>query len=63
MVADSTLDLPCSNLSAELLVGLVLNPTLGWSWADLLAFAPPTFRFSGETNFPEIPTRRSSRAI
>ena len=36
-VADSKQTLICSYLSAVLLVGLVLNATLGWSWADPLA--------------------------
>jgi divalent metal cation (Fe/Co/Zn/Cd) transporter len=33
-VADSRQTLLCTYLSAVLLVGLVLNATLGWSWAD-----------------------------
>jgi len=33
-VADSKQTLLCTYLSAVLLVGLVLNATLGWSWAD-----------------------------
>lgn len=33
-VADSKQTLLCTYLSAVLLVGLVLNSTLGWSWAD-----------------------------
>lgn len=37
VVADSTRTLLCTYLSAVLLVGLVLNATLGWSWADPLA--------------------------
>ncbi|WP_432477956.1 cation diffusion facilitator family transporter [Nocardioides sp. GXQ0305] len=37
VVADSTQTLLCSYLSAVLLVGLVLNAVLGWSWADPLA--------------------------
>jgi divalent metal cation (Fe/Co/Zn/Cd) transporter len=37
VVADSTQTLLCTYLSAVLLVGLVLNATLGWSWADSLA--------------------------
>lgn len=37
VVADSTQTLLCSYLSAVLLVGLVLNATLGWSWADPIA--------------------------
>ena len=37
VVADGTQTLLCSYLSAVLLVGLVLNATLGWSWADPLA--------------------------
>lgn len=37
VVADSTQTLLCSYLSAVLLAGLVLNATLGWSWADPLA--------------------------
>lgn len=36
-VADSKQTLICSYLSAVLLVGLVLNATLGWTWADPLA--------------------------
>lgn len=36
-VADSKQTLICTYLSAVLLVGLVLNATLGWSWADPLA--------------------------
>lgn len=37
VVADSTQTLMCTYLSAVLLAGLVLNATLGWSWADPLA--------------------------
>ncbi len=37
VVADSTQTLLCSYLSAVLLGGLVLNATLGWTWADPLA--------------------------
>lgn len=37
VVADSTQTLLCTYLSAVLLVGLVLNATLGWSWADPMA--------------------------
>jgi divalent metal cation (Fe/Co/Zn/Cd) transporter len=37
VVADSKQTLLCSYLSAVLLVGLVLNATVGWSWADPLA--------------------------
>ncbi|ORM35534.1 cation transporter [Williamsia sp. 1135] len=33
-VADSKQTLLCTYLSAVLLVGLILNSTLGWSWAD-----------------------------
>jgi len=33
-VADSKQTLICTYLSAVLLVGLVLNATLGWAWAD-----------------------------
>jgi divalent metal cation (Fe/Co/Zn/Cd) transporter len=33
-VADSKQTLLCTYLSAVLLIGLVLNATLGWSWAD-----------------------------
>lgn len=36
-VADSRQTLLCASLSAVLLVGLVLNSTLGWWWADPLA--------------------------
>ncbi|NAZ87638.1 cation transporter [Kineococcus indalonis] len=36
-VADSRQTLLCTYLSAVLLVGLVLNATLGWSWADPVA--------------------------
>jgi divalent metal cation (Fe/Co/Zn/Cd) transporter len=37
VVADGTQTLLCTYLSAVLLVGLVLNATLGWAWADPLA--------------------------
>lgn len=37
VVADSTQTLLCTYLSAILLVGLVLNAWLGWSWADPIA--------------------------
>lgn len=37
VVADGTQTLLCTYLSAVLLLGLVLNATLGWSWADPLA--------------------------
>ena len=37
VVADSTQTLLCAYLSAVLLVGLVLNATLGWGWADPIA--------------------------
>ncbi|MFJ3922646.1 cation transporter [Streptomyces sp. NPDC090022] len=36
-IADSKQTLLCTYLSAVLLVGLVLNATLGWSWADPIA--------------------------
>ncbi|MEV8294584.1 cation transporter [Streptomyces rochei] len=36
-VADSRQTLLCTYLSAVLLIGLVLNATLGWSWADPIA--------------------------
>jgi cation efflux family protein len=36
-VADSKHTLLCTYLSAVLLVGLLLNATLGWSWADPVA--------------------------
>ncbi|MBF0688022.1 MAG: cation transporter [Cellulomonas sp.] len=36
-IADSKQTLVCSYLSGVLLVGLVLNSTLGWWWADPLA--------------------------
>lgn len=36
-VADSKQTLLCTYLSAVLLVGLVLNSSLGWSWADPVA--------------------------
>ncbi|MGX5210473.1 cation transporter [Streptomyces violaceus] len=36
-VADSKQTLLCTYLSAVLLVGLVLNATLGWAWADPVA--------------------------
>lgn len=36
-VADSKQTLLCTYLSAVLLVGLLLNATLGWTWADPLA--------------------------
>lgn len=37
VVADGTQTLLCSYLSAALLAGLLLNATLGWSWADPIA--------------------------
>lgn len=37
VVADSSQTMICAALSAVLLVGLVLNSTLGWTWADPLA--------------------------
>ncbi|KRB73105.1 hypothetical protein ASE01_20240 [Nocardioides sp. Root190] len=37
VVADSTQTLLCTYLSTVLLAGLVLNATLGWSWADPVA--------------------------
>jgi divalent metal cation (Fe/Co/Zn/Cd) transporter len=37
VVADSTQLLICSALSAVLLLGLVLNSTLSWAWADPVA--------------------------
>lgn len=37
VVADGTQTLLCSYLSAVVLIGLVLNATLGWSWADPIA--------------------------
>lgn len=37
VVADGTQTLLCTYLSAVLLVGLILNATLGWSWADPIA--------------------------
>jgi len=37
VVADGTQTLLCTYLSAVLLAGLVLNTTLGWTWADPLA--------------------------
>lgn len=36
VTADSTQTLLCAYLSAVLLVGLVLNASLGWAWADPL---------------------------
>ncbi|MBD7981637.1 cation transporter [Oerskovia merdavium] len=36
-VADSRQTLLCTYLSAVLLVGLLLNTTLGWTWADPIA--------------------------
>ncbi|ROS30091.1 cation efflux family protein [Rathayibacter sp. PhB127] len=36
-VADSKQTLLCSYLSAAVLVGLLLNSTLGWTWADPVA--------------------------
>ena len=36
-IADSKQTLICSDLSAALLVGLLLNSLLGWAWADSLA--------------------------
>jgi divalent metal cation (Fe/Co/Zn/Cd) transporter len=37
VVADSTQTLLCTYMSAVLLIGLVLNATLGWVWADPIA--------------------------
>lgn len=37
VVADSTQTLLCTYMSAVLLVGLVLNATVGWWWADPVA--------------------------
>jgi divalent metal cation (Fe/Co/Zn/Cd) transporter len=37
VVADGTQTLLCTYLSAVLLLGLVLNATVGWSWADPVA--------------------------
>ena len=37
VMADSTQTLLCTYLSAILLIGLVLNAALGWSWADPVA--------------------------
>jgi divalent metal cation (Fe/Co/Zn/Cd) transporter len=37
VVADSTQTLLCTYMSAVLLIGLVLNATLGWGWADPIA--------------------------
>ena len=37
VMADSTQTMLCTYLSAVLLVGLVLNAWLGWSWADQIA--------------------------
>ena len=37
VVADSTQTLLCTYLSGVLLIGLVLNATLGWTWADPIA--------------------------
>ncbi|MGC4939915.1 cation diffusion facilitator family transporter [Kribbella sp. DT2] len=37
VVADSTQTLLCTYLSAVLLIGLILNATLGWGWADPIA--------------------------
>jgi divalent metal cation (Fe/Co/Zn/Cd) transporter len=37
VVADSTQTLMCTDLSAVLLAGLVLNAAVGWAWADPVA--------------------------
>lgn len=37
VVADGTQTLLCTYLSAVLLIGLVLNATFGWGWADPIA--------------------------
>lgn len=37
VIADSTQTLLCTYLSAILLVGLILNAWLGWTWADPIA--------------------------
>jgi len=36
-MADSAQTLLCTDLSAVVLVGLVLNATLGWDWVDPIA--------------------------
>jgi divalent metal cation (Fe/Co/Zn/Cd) transporter len=36
-IADAKQTLICTYLSAAVLIGLVLNSTLGWSWADAIA--------------------------
>jgi divalent metal cation (Fe/Co/Zn/Cd) transporter len=36
-VADSTETFLCTWLSAILLIGLILNATVGWAWADPVA--------------------------
>jgi divalent metal cation (Fe/Co/Zn/Cd) transporter len=37
VLADSIQTLLCTYLSAVLLIGLVANAALGWSWADPIA--------------------------
>ncbi|MFI9536397.1 cation transporter [Nocardia fusca] len=69
-VADSTQTLLCTYLSAVLLVGLLLNSLLGWSWADpiaalvIAAIAAKEGRnaWKGDTCCPvPVPTPEASR--
>ncbi len=60
-VADSKRTLLCTHLSAVLLVGLVLNATLGRSWADPIAalvIAPPSQSRKATTPGEETPAAR-----
>lgn len=68
VVADSTQTLLCTYLSAVLLIGLILNATLGWGWADPVAglvIAAVAVRegraaWRGEGCCPPITTTRSA---
>jgi divalent metal cation (Fe/Co/Zn/Cd) transporter len=58
LVADSTETMLCALLSLILLVGLLLNATVGWWWADpvaalaiaVLAFREGTEAWRGESH-------------
>ncbi|OMI35562.1 cation efflux protein [Streptomyces sparsogenes DSM 40356] len=54
-------DLLCTYLSAVLLVGLVLNATLGWSWADPIAARDRSPVPSAAARPPRRPRRSGHR--
>jgi divalent metal cation (Fe/Co/Zn/Cd) transporter len=64
-VADSKQTLLCTYLSAVLLIGLLLNSLLGWSWADpvaamviaAIAVKEGVDAWKGDTCCPVIPDR------